>query len=124
MRWTALRKCGQTAQAAAPVRNGGGRFYDALLLLFALGLAYAAAHFVLSEVGFKEVLHALVLGSLTALRVLFLVALSTVIWTPMGVAIGFSPKLARISQPIVQILASFPANFLFPFATLAFCISM
>jgi NitT/TauT family transport system permease protein len=42
------------------------------------------------------------------------------VWTPIGVAIGFSPKLARISQPIVQILASFPANFLFPFATLGF----
>ena len=29
-------------------------------------------------------------------------------------------KLARLSQPVVQILASFPANFLFPFATLVF----
>jgi NitT/TauT family transport system permease protein len=57
---------------------------------------------------------------LTALRVIALIILSTAIWTPIGVAIGFSPRLARISQPIIQVLASFPANFVFPFATLAF----
>jgi NitT/TauT family transport system permease protein len=36
------------------------------------------------------------------------------------VAIGFHPPLARLLQPVVQFLASFPANFLFPFATLFF----
>jgi NitT/TauT family transport system permease protein len=75
---------------------------------------------VLSGVGLREVGHATLLGLATLARVIFLIAISTVIWTPIGVAIGFSPRLARISQPIVQILASFPANFLFPFATLGF----
>jgi NitT/TauT family transport system permease protein len=38
-----------------------------------------------------------------------------VLWTvPAGVAIGFHPKLARITQPIVQIAASVPATALFP----------
>jgi NitT/TauT family transport system permease protein len=36
------------------------------------------------------------------------------------VAIGFQPRLARLLQPLVQFLASFPANFIFPFATLFF----
>ena len=37
------------------------------------------------------------------------------LWTiPVGVAIGLSPKLARIAQPIVQIAASVPATALFP----------
>jgi NitT/TauT family transport system permease protein len=47
---------------------------------------------------------------------LVLVALATVIWVPIGVKIGFSPRLTRIAQPVVQVLASFPANFLFPLA--------
>jgi NitT/TauT family transport system permease protein len=51
---------------------------------------------------------------------MILLVFSTLVWTPIGVAIGFSPKLARVSQPIVQILASFPANFIFPFATVGF----
>src|SRR5580704_9774156 len=36
-------------------------------------------------------------------------------WTiPVGVAIGFHPRLARIAQPIAQIAASVPATALFP----------
>jgi NitT/TauT family transport system permease protein len=36
-------------------------------------------------------------------------------WTiPIGVAIGFSPRLARFAQPLAQIAASVPATALFP----------
>jgi len=36
-------------------------------------------------------------------------------WTiPVGVAIGFSPRLARIVQPVAQIMASVPATAFFP----------
>ena len=37
------------------------------------------------------------------------------LWTvPVGVAIGFNPRFARIAQPLVQIAASIPATALFP----------
>jgi NitT/TauT family transport system permease protein len=37
------------------------------------------------------------------------------LWTiPVGVAIGFNPRLARIAQPVAQIAASVPATALFP----------
>jgi len=50
----------------------------------------------------------------TALRVLAALVLS-LIWTvPVGVAIGRSPRLAQVLQPIVQIAASVPATALFP----------
>ncbi len=46
------------------------------------------------------------------------VLLSTFIgtlWTlPAGLAIGLSPRLSRIFQPVVQVAASFPAPMLFP----------
>ncbi|MGA5700598.1 ABC transporter permease [Peterkaempfera bronchialis] len=58
----------------------------------------------------------LLLGLATLARVVVLVALATVVWVPIGVKIGFSPRLTRIAQPLVQLLASFPANFLFPLA--------
>jgi NitT/TauT family transport system permease protein len=98
----------------------GDLLYNTVLMVLSGGLLVALIRFVLSSVGVAEVGHAAVLGFATAARVIFLLVFSTVVWTPLGVAIGFSPKLARISQPIVQILASFPANFLFPFATLGF----
>jgi NitT/TauT family transport system permease protein len=41
--------------------------------------------------------------------------LISALWTiPVGVAIGFNPKLARFIQPIAQILASVPATAFFP----------
>jgi NitT/TauT family transport system permease protein len=45
---------------------------------------------------------------------------SSVIWVPVGVWIGFNPRVAQFMQPIVQVLASFPANFIFPFAIVIF----
>jgi NitT/TauT family transport system permease protein len=108
-----------TAQRGAPSKTGD-LVYNTVLILVTAGLLAAAVRFVLAEVGIGEVGHAAVLGLLTLSRVIALLIFSTLVWTPVGVAIGFSPRLARISQPIVQILASFPANFLFPFATLGF----
>ncbi|HTT21884.1 MAG TPA: ABC transporter permease subunit [Candidatus Sulfotelmatobacter sp.] len=50
----------------------------------------------------------------TFLRVNFALVLGA-FWTiPVGVAIGFSPRLARIAQPLAQIAASVPATALFP----------
>jgi NitT/TauT family transport system permease protein len=81
---------------------------------------YAGTIFVTKEVARPEILVAFGLGCLTLLRVLFLIVLSNLIWVPVGVAIGFNPKLARLAQPLVQIAASFPANFLFPAAAILF----
>ncbi|GEC10260.1 ABC transporter permease [Streptomyces spinoverrucosus] len=59
----------------------------------------------------------LLLGLVTLARVVVLMVAATLVWVPVGVWIGFSPRLTRIAQPLVQVLASFPANFLFPLAT-------
>ena len=64
--------------------------------------------------------HAFWLGALTFVRVLILLAFSALVWVPVGVQIGMNPRLARYAQPVVQVLASFPAILLFPFATVAF----
>jgi NitT/TauT family transport system permease protein len=109
----------RTARQAGTSR-AGDIVYNAVLTVVTIGLLVAAVRFVLGEVGIREVGHAAVLGLTTGSRVIALLIFSTVVWTPVGVAIGFSPRLSRIAQPIVQILASFPANFLFPFATLGF----
>jgi NitT/TauT family transport system permease protein len=96
------------------------RVYNAGLLLALILLLGAGARFVLSAVTPAEVGRAALLGLATFGRTLVLLVLSSIIWTPVGVAIGFNPRLARVAQPVVQLLASFPANFLFPFATVAF----
>jgi len=105
-------------QRAKPA--SGDRLFDIAMIGTVVVLAALAARFVLTTVGIREVLLVTGLGLATLCRVVVLVAFATVVWVPLGVAIGFNPRLARALQPIVQFLASFPANFIFPFATLAF----
>jgi NitT/TauT family transport system permease protein len=65
-------------------------------------------------------LKVVVLGLETAARV-FVSTLLAVLWTvPVGVMIGMNPKLSKIAQPIVQVLASFPANMAFPLFTVLY----
>jgi NitT/TauT family transport system permease protein len=55
----------------------------------------------------------------TFLRVNFSLALAAGWTIPVGVAIGFHPRLARLAQPLAQIAASVPATALFPVILLA-----
>jgi NitT/TauT family transport system permease protein len=50
----------------------------------------------------------------TFLRVNVALLISAAWTVPVGVAIGFNPRLARIVQPLAQILASVPATAFFP----------
>jgi NitT/TauT family transport system permease protein len=70
--------------------------------------------------GFGQFVHCFGLGLLTFVRVVVVVAVSTLIWVPVGVKIGMSQRLSRYAQPVVQVLASFPAILLFPFAIVVF----
>ncbi|WP_327354559.1 ABC transporter permease [Streptomyces sp. NBC_01304] len=96
-------------------RNGDIVFNVVAGALIAWGL-YDLLRYLQRAEGFGIFLEPLWLGLITLIRVIVLCAVATVIWVPIGVKIGFSPKLAKIAQPVVQVLASFPANFLFPLA--------
>jgi NitT/TauT family transport system permease protein len=81
---------------------------------------YEALHFIATahDAGLGQFPNCLLRGLATFARVVVLTVFATVIWVPVGVWIGMNPKVSRLAQPIVQVLASFPANFLFPFVTL------
>ena len=53
-------------------------------------------------------------GLLTLGRVLASTAIGTAWALPAGLAIGLSPRVSRFLQPVVQVVASFPAPMLFP----------
>ncbi|MFQ3648547.1 MAG: ABC transporter permease subunit [Anaerolineae bacterium] len=121
----ALNNLFTRSAAARPARGGAprpaaDRIYSVVLGLIVLGLIGLSLDFILREIGLAEVFQAILMGFATFLRVLVLLVFSTLVWVPVGVAIGFNPRLSRLAQPVVQLLASFPANFLFPFATLFF----
>ncbi len=118
-----LLRAGEATGDRAAVRiarRGAGVIISiALAALVLYGLVRGVA-VVRAELSWHQVLTVAGLGCLTLARVMVMVVVATVIWTPIGVRIGFSPRLARIAQPLVQIGASFPANLLFPVVVLGF----
>ncbi len=90
--------------------------YNAFLICGAGYVAYRLAAVVIADIGLPEVWHVVYLGLLTAIRVLVLIAIATVVWVPIGVWIGLRPGITARAQPIVQFLAAFPANLFFPVA--------
>jgi len=91
------------------------------IALIAGGLyaAWGLIKYITDAVPLPEIGWTVALGAATALRVIVLIALASIIWVPVGVWIGLRPSLARLVQPIIQFLAAFPANLFFPIAVLA-----
>jgi NitT/TauT family transport system permease protein len=81
-----------------------------------LGLLFGAVRLVglLRSVPPGAWLGSIEAGLLTLGRVLLATASGTLWALPAGLAIGLSPRLSRIFQPVVQVAASFPAPMLFP----------
>ena len=80
---------------------------------------WRVASFVSGSISLQEVGRALLLGLATLARVIILIAAATLIWVPVGVMVGMRPRVAQLVQPVVQIMAAFPANVLFPIAVSA-----
>jgi len=94
-------------------------WFNGLMVLIVVALTGSGLKFVVGSLGVPEVIKALGLGLITMARVVFLVAAATLVWVPVGVSIGFNPPVCRKLQPVVQFLAAFPANFIFPLVTIA-----
>ena len=100
----------------APRVSGDLVFNVALALALAAG-AWALFGYLAPRLTPSDVVTAFEDGLFTFVRVIAVVAISALIWTPIGVWIGMNPRVSRIAQPIVQVAASFPANFIFPVVT-------
>ena len=53
-------------------------------------------------------------GIITLVRVMVLILLASLVWTPVGIYVGLRPRVTQIVQPVAQFLAAFPNNLLFP----------
>ncbi len=88
--------------------------WRAIVMLVVLIVLWEIGRFIIEAVNLAEVGKAVLLGLATLLRVTVLIALASLIWVPIGVAIGIRPHLSNVVQPVAQFLAAFPANLLFP----------
>ena len=95
------------------------RVTDAAIAALVFYALWTLVSFIHTEVGWAEVGRVFVLGCYTMIRVVLLIALAALVWIPVGVRIGMNPRLAERSQAILQFLAAFPANLMFPVAVVA-----
>jgi len=90
-------------------------WYGILAVLGAYG-AWRVYDFAHVNLTWGDLGTAMSLGVITMVRVIVLIALASLIWTPVGIYVGLRPGLTRWVQPVAQFLAAFPANILFPLA--------
>jgi len=91
------------------------------LVVIGIIILYAALHALdlLRQISWSEFGEVAKGAVATFLRVNVALLLASAWTIPVGVAIGFHPRLASIAQPIAQIAASVPATALFPVILLA-----
>ena len=94
--------------------RAGDRVWTACVVALTALVLYRVIRYVSTGVSLAEVWKVLLLGGITLLRVMVLIALASLVWVPVGILVGLRPKLAEKVQPLAQFLAAFPANLLFP----------
>ena len=102
--------------------NQGSKLFSILLGCFAvLAVTWGAsqAFKMLHGTTWGDIRLLLLGAAATFFRVNATLAIAA-LWTiPVGVYIGFNPRMARVLQPITQVIASVPATALFPVLLLA-----
>ena len=116
-RSSGARRPAEPASApAAPAGPLAGLASRALFVLLVLLLGYGGYKLamLLQAVSAATWMQLAGKGLYTLARVLVATVLGTLWALPAGIAVGLSPRLSRIVQPVAQVAASFPAPMLFP----------
>jgi NitT/TauT family transport system permease protein len=100
-------------------KNSAAFLAIAAVFIFAVGWAAVQAALMLRSLHWADLRLLFEGAGATFLRVNASLLISA-LWTiPVGVAIGFNPRLARIVQPLAQVLASVPASAFYPVLLIA-----
>lgn len=98
------------------VSRWGEKLWLVFEWLFIVGLTVLLGIMAHQHFSWLQIGHVVYLGLITGFRVMVLIMLASVVWLPVGVWVGMQPQMRSIIAPIVQFLAAFPANLLFPVA--------
>lgn len=88
--------------------------WNILLIFSTIIAAFFVSHYIATKVGFNEIQRVFYLGALTGFKVAILILLASLVWIPIGVWIGLNPRACQYAQPLIQFLAAFPVNLVYP----------
>ncbi|CAG4912036.1 unnamed protein product [Acidocella sp. C78] len=97
----------------AASRIGDAAFYAVVIIAAGIASAQVVA-FCARTMHWSDLARCIVLAFYTLARVIAALAISCLVWVPVGVWVGFRPWATRLVQPAAQFLAAFPANLVFP----------
>lgn len=112
------RRGRRTRNRSAEIRAAG---YTCLALAFLLaiwGMITAAG--MLADISFQEWLNISIAAGFTLMRVIAVVLISGAIMVPLGLWLGTQPRLVKRLQPVIQVVAAFPAPMIFPLFMVVF----
>ena len=91
-------------------------------ILWWISISYGSVYIIMTiyrlcygNIFYADIGNALFYGTLTALRILALLTICSLIWIPAGIYIGLRPNIAARIQAITQFLTAIPANLYYPF---------
>ena len=118
---SALRKLttSQPKSSVRPHQYAFDKMWQILIFTLVILGCYQLLSYILAELQLSDIVHVFFLGSVTALRVMVLIILSSLVWIPVGVWIGRKPRLAQKVQPFIQFVAAIPANLFYPLFVIA-----
>lgn len=106
------RRGRRTRDRSAELRAAG---YGCIALIFLLAIwGSIAAAGMISHIPGEEWARIVIGAGWTLLRVIAVVILSGAMMVPLGLWLGTQPLLVRRLQPVIQVIAAFPAPMLFP----------
>lgn len=89
-------------------------WFSCVIIIILSSSLYYLYDFINDYLTTSEMLWVIYLGFITGLKIFVLVILCSLFWLPVGVYIGSRPGLSKYLQPIIQFLAAFPANLIYP----------
>jgi NitT/TauT family transport system permease protein len=114
--WRDRKRAPRTVRAPTDPTSASSALSTILFAFLVLGMAYGAYKLALTlrSTTMADWARLGAAGLATLGRVLASTVIGTAWALPAGLAIGLSPRLSRMLQPVVQVVASFPAPMLFP----------
>jgi NitT/TauT family transport system permease protein len=112
------RRGRRTRDRSGEIRAVG---YACLALAFLLGVwGLITGASMLAEISLREWKAIVESAMWTLLRVIAVVALSGAVMVPLGLWLGTQPRLVKRLQPVIQVIAAFPAPMIMPLFIVAF----
>lgn len=87
--------------------------YTSVIVLVIITL-FIGTRFIFSTLGWHSIFNVFLLSIASTLRIVATILISSIVWVPIGVYIGRNSSLVKLAQPIIQFLAAFPANLIYP----------